>query len=208
VAIQFTCEHCQQAIEVDDDQGNRLVSCPFCQQAVRAPLESTLPGAVPPARPAAEAPPPESAPAEYIPAPPSVMEQLPYRKLLLRSNRFGNWGLAAGLLAWIALAVMVVIVLGKAFDKTPLDPHKPVNSQEATEAMQQALQEVLADPVVQRKMAAFEMVIIGLLIVSLVLSVLGLRQKGARMGTSIAGVIVSGSLLVCFLSSMLIGPAM
>ena len=51
------------------------------------------------------------------------------------------------------------------------------------------------------------MVIIGLLLVSIVLSVIGLRQKGARMGTSIAGVIVSGSLLFCFLSSMLIGTA-
>jgi hypothetical protein len=208
VAIQFTCESCQQAIEVDDDQGNRLVSCPFCQQTVRAPLESTLPGAVPPARPAAEAPPPGPAPAEYIPAPPPATEGLLFRKVLLRSNRFGNWGLAAGLLAWVTLAVMVFTVLSTAFEKRPFDPNKPVNSREATEAMQQAVQEVLRDPAMERKMIAFELVIIGLLLMSIVLSVIGLRQKGARMGTSIAGMIVSGSLLICFLSSMLIGPAM
>ena len=35
--IQFECESCHKLIEVDDEWAGRLVECPFCRTAVRAP---------------------------------------------------------------------------------------------------------------------------------------------------------------------------
>ncbi len=38
--IQFRCESCSQAIEVDDDGAGQWVACPFCSQTSLAPASS------------------------------------------------------------------------------------------------------------------------------------------------------------------------
>jgi DNA-directed RNA polymerase subunit RPC12/RpoP len=52
MAIQFTCTHCGQPIEVDDEHAGRTAACPYCQHLVTVPQQSTFdPHSAVPARP-------------------------------------------------------------------------------------------------------------------------------------------------------------
>lgn len=42
MAVRFQCGKCHQPIEADDEWAGRDVRCPYCHQAVTAPLKSTL----------------------------------------------------------------------------------------------------------------------------------------------------------------------
>jgi len=39
--MNFTCIHCKQSLEIDDDQGSRTVQCPACGKFILVPMPIT-----------------------------------------------------------------------------------------------------------------------------------------------------------------------
>jgi hypothetical protein len=200
LAIQFECSGCGKAIEVDDDLAGRLVACPYCQTTVRAPAQGTLVESVPVAQPARQAPqsvvgsaPSTPAPWADLPVPPSFPA--------LRSNPPGNFGLLAGLLAWGTMIVFSFQVLGLAAKHLP----EPLEKRQPTQQeLAEAMEKVMTDPANANRVMIHSGLLIVFGLASVALSIAGLVRRDARKGTSIAGLIIGGSLMLCMLAGMLL----
>lgn len=113
MAIQFSCSHCGQPIEVDDEHAGQQAACPYCRSVVKVPIESTLrPDGAIAARPAGAAA-TGGAPAPGEPAShpaweaPSVTETTARRQAAIT---YGNYALICGIIVIIVFGVAVVYV--------------------------------------------------------------------------------------------------
>jgi hypothetical protein len=122
MAIQFQCPGCSQPIEVDAEHGGSVAACPYCQQVVNVPHESTYrPAEVPPAR-AAEFLPPGGPPGAYgatLP-PPGGLHVGPVVDPRSRTARrvgiFALLAIVATLVLFVTLVIMTVSTFGGRSD--------------------------------------------------------------------------------------------
>ena len=194
--IQFSCEACQQLIEVDDELLGQLAICPYCQATVRVPADTQKP-AEPVPEPAPQAGPvPTSAPiAPQVFGIPATGPGSPYPipPASLVGNRLGNWGLGLSLLGWL------VMVLTAAYFAIQVAGSQLANGETAptTEEVQQAMRDILEDAEKARIIAFGGGLMVVCALAGCVTSVLGIRKRDARKGTAIAGLVIGGTLLAC-----------
>jgi DNA-directed RNA polymerase subunit RPC12/RpoP len=111
MAIRFTCQSCQQPIEVDDQWAGQAVACPYCKKVITAPKESTWPTSEVP-----EAKPTDST---FRPPPPPPGQASP-SFATARETKTAQWALVLAiisavlcLLAWI---LFITVVGGEAIE--------------------------------------------------------------------------------------------
>jgi endogenous inhibitor of DNA gyrase (YacG/DUF329 family) len=186
MAIQFQCPGCSQPIEVDAEHAGSVAACPYCQQVVNVPHESTYrPAEVPPARPAAFSP-GGNPPGVYgAPLPPPgglhvgpVVD--PRSRTARRVGILALLAIAAALVLFMTVAIMAASAFGSRPDA--LTP----------EAQREILEQMQENPV--------WMVLIGALYVSLlaglVLAIISVAISRRGNWPGIAALVSSGMLML------------
>ncbi len=186
MAIQFQCPGCSQPIEVDAEHAGSVAACPYCQQVVNVPHESTYrPAEVPPARPAEFVPPggPPGAYGATLPPPGGlhigpVVD--PRSRTARRVGIFALLAIAAALVLFMTVAIMVASAFGSRPDALTPDAQKEI------------LQQMQEKPV--------WLVLIGALYVSLlaglVLAIISVAMCRRGNWPGIAALVSSGMLML------------
>ena len=201
MAIQFACEACGKPIEVDDELAGQLAVCPYCRATVRAPQQAAPGAALGPQRAGLSGPPgtsaPITSPALGVPASESPVVAVP-PPAPLAGNRPGNWGLALGIVAWIAVVLTFGYIISQLTAVLVTEDYDQVGPEQVSEA----LVEIQKDPAKAKMIALGSGVMLFSAVAGVILCIAGLRKKQARKGTAIAGLVISGTLLMCHLLSI------
>jgi hypothetical protein len=203
--IQFHCTSCGKPIEIDEEWAGHSVTCPFCQKEVTAPTpnlqQEPLGGGVDSSERRAVSS------AEYSSTYPDSQVRLP--------NPYGLWGLilslvsVAAILAGLALFANFFLPLmaepieslQEELESAASDSEK----QEITRSKQREIVEEFQRMVENGEVPASSIVLayggiiggMGLAVVGLILSIVGVTRRNARKGAAIAGLLISSALTIC-----------
>lgn len=199
MAIQFRCPRCSRAIEVDDEHAGGEALCPFCDQAVPVPLESTL--TVEPARPAGGVPLGPDIPASGLPELPtaeSVARQLAARSFA----RYSAISTALCYLLFLAVMVYGFSVAMQGLMKLASAPTAPTTQQQA-EIRQTMLEKLQQTPWV----AAANLGSLFFALVGALLAIVSLRQQTSGNWMATLSLVGCGLYMTCTCGSILFAAA-
>jgi hypothetical protein len=199
MAIRFTCQSCQQPIEVDDQWAGQSVACPYCEKVITAPRESTLPDHdIPEATPAGSGlrpPPPPPGQTSYASQDATGSGKKAQWALLLSST--------SAVLCVLAWFFLMAVVMEKAMDIAGEDAD--------AEQLNKVIQEMSVEQNMPVPTSTKAMAVIGTLcgLGGIILAIQALVQSTSRKGMAITALVIGLSFQLCQipLSLMVLFPA-
>ncbi len=199
MAIQFRCPKCSRAIEVDDEHAGGEALCPFCDQTVPVPVQSTL--TAEPARPAGGVPVGPDAPAATLPELPSAESAA--RRMAARS--FARYSAISAVLCYVLFFAVMVYSFSVAMQglmQLASAPTVPTTQQQA-EIRRTMLEKLQQTPWV----AAANLGSLFFALVGALLAIVSLRQQARGNWVATLSLVGCGLYMTCTCGSIVFAAA-
>ena len=216
--IQFRCSSCNKPVEIDDEWAGQSVACPFCGGENLAPHETDLVWDQQDLAGSELHRPPSGAPPDALPGSPpqpadtprpDVFGQYPPvpAGLVVARNPYGKWSVALGIIAWILLAGSLVGLTALMLSVINMDELMPDKNNPDMSAQWRKGMEM--GPEVQQRLADkglgwiwgiltfVQILSAAAALVGGILAIAGLTRRRTKKGSSIAGLILSGPIVLC-----------
>ena len=206
MAIQFRCPHCGKAIEVDDEHAGGEALCPFCDQTVRVPPESTL--RVEPARPVGEVPPVPGASSGPGAAATPELPELPSAETVARqmaARSFARYALISAVLCYLLFGAVMVYSFSVAVQgimELASGPAPPTTQQQA-EIRRSMFEKLQQTPWV----AAANLGSLFFALVGVLLAIVSLRQQRSGNWMAVLSLVGCGLYMTCTCGSIFFAAA-
>ncbi len=176
MAVRFHCEKCNNPLEVDDREAGKVVLCFYCKSRTNVPVESS-PDLVAKV---------DGGDVSLTPIVGGAASESSVNRLLI-----GKAGLAAGIVLIFIILLFYALVFLQVLSVVRADGFKSRPSEEQTQ---------LVSETVQKCVKSSQMLMLGgaallFAVVGLVLSVIGILQKGKKIAP-VAGLIINGGFLI------------